>query len=79
MFGPDRVVLEKRLYAQLELAEQMRNAQAVVIGRCLLSGRRVGRTFLSKHFAQSEERCNTLSARWRQLMETNNQQPEQPR
>ncbi|MCD0493752.1 hypothetical protein LQD23_15805 [Chromobacterium violaceum] len=77
MFGPDRAVLEKRLFDQLERTEQQRNAEAVVIGRSLLSGQRVGKVFLARHFGQSDERCNALRARWRQLMENQAQEQAQ--
>ncbi|WP_146042215.1 hypothetical protein [Chromobacterium sinusclupearum] len=77
MFGPDRAVLEKRLFDQLERAEQQRNAEAVVIGRSLLNGQRVGKVFLARHFGQSDERCNALRARWRQLMENHEQEQAQ--
>ncbi|UTH73317.1 hypothetical protein [Chromobacterium sp. IIBBL 290-4] len=67
--------MEKKLFDQLERAEQQRNAEAVVIGRNLLKGQRVGKVFLARHFGRSDEHCNVLRARWRQLME--NQEQEQ--
>ncbi|POA97177.1 hypothetical protein C2134_18450 [Chromobacterium sinusclupearum] len=69
--------MEKRLFDQLERAEQQRNAEAVVIGRSLLNGQRVGKVFLARHFGQSDERCNALRARWRQLMENHEQEQAQ--